>query len=116
MIRIDLPKPPSVNNLHLNVRGRGRVKSPKYRAWIEHAGLALLMARPAKLQGPVSIDCEFEDKGSGDIDNFSKAVLDLLVRHQVIEDDRRSIVRRLNLSWSTDVAGCRVTVTPVEGV
>jgi Holliday junction resolvase RusA-like endonuclease len=112
MISLNLPKPPSVNNLHLNVRGRGRVKSPKYRAWIEEAGYAVAIARPAKLQGPVSINCEFEDKGSGDIDNFSKAVLDLLVRHQVIEDDRRSIVRRLNLSWSPEITGCQVTITP----
>jgi crossover junction endodeoxyribonuclease RusA len=112
MIRIDLPKPPSVNNLYINVQGRGRVKSPKYRAWIEQAWRVLMVAQPARLEGPVSIECQFEDKGSGDIDNFSKAVLDLLVLYQVIEDDRRSIVRRLNLSWSPDIAGCRVTITP----
>jgi Holliday junction resolvase RusA-like endonuclease len=109
---LNLPKPPSTNNLFINTK-RGRVISPDYRTWRDVAGWELLRQKPTKLKGPVSVKFEHEDEGRGDGDNKLKAVFDLLVAHQVIEDDTRKIVRAFSFEWSKDVEGVRVTVCPV---
>ena len=43
-IALTLPPPPSANAMYL-VRGRRRIKSPKYRAWLETVGRELLLQR-----------------------------------------------------------------------
>jgi crossover junction endodeoxyribonuclease RusA len=112
MIVIDLPKPPSVNALFSNVPGRGRVKSKEYRDWIEAAGWTLLSQKPAHVTGPVSLDYLMHDSGRVDLGNLEKPLTDLLVTHGIIEDDKRSIVRRITLEWSPHVEGCRVHIKP----
>lgn len=108
MITIDLPKPPSVNALYSNVPGRGREKTRLYRDWIEAAGWQLLSQKPAVFEGPVDITLVFADEGRADLDNLSKAPVDLLVKHGIIKDDSRKYVRRIVKEWSSDVEGCRV--------
>ena len=108
---ITLPRPPSVNGLFVNA-GKFRVKSPAYRMWIEDAGKHLMIQRPKKLLGPVTVSIAVEDIGPGDLDNLAKSLLDLMVRHTVIEDDRREIVRAINMKWA-DIAGVMVEITAV---
>lgn len=112
MITLALPKPPSVNALFANASGRGRIKTKEYRAWIEAAGWELLSQKPVKITGPVALDYVFEDSGRGDLANYEKATTDLLVTHGIIEDDKRSVVRRIQLRWSTEIKGCRVYISP----
>jgi crossover junction endodeoxyribonuclease RusA len=112
MIRIDLPKPPSVNALFFNAPGRGRVKTKEYRAWIEAAGWVLLSQKPSRVTGPVALEYLLEDAGRIDLGNYEKPITDLLVSQGIIEDDKRSVVRRINLSWSPEITGCQVTITP----
>lgn len=113
-ITIALPKPPSTNNLFVNVPRRGRVISNEYDAWREAAGWDLVSARPGKIKGQVSVEIAVEDKGNRDLDNCSKAILDLLVTHGVIEGDSRKYVRNINLHWE-DIEGVRITVKAEEG-
>lgn len=112
MITFSLPFPVSVNNHTRNVPGRGRVKTAEYKAWIAEAGWELKRQRPPKIKGKVRIAYLMEDTGNCDLGNLEKGATDLLVSHQVIEGDRRSIVRGIHLDWSPEVRGCQVTITP----
>jgi crossover junction endodeoxyribonuclease RusA len=94
-ITLNLPVAPSTNNLFLNVAGRGRVKSPKYRAWIEEAGYVLNGYQHTPIHGPVHVTICIPDKTRGDLDNRAKATLDLLVSRGLIEDDKH--IRSLHL-------------------
>jgi Holliday junction resolvase RusA-like endonuclease len=89
---IDLPLPPSTNRLWRS--GRGRVyRSKRYMVWCRAAGLELALRKPARTTGAVvvTIAAGRPDKRRRDIDNLAKSTLDLLVAHQVIEDDAKVV-------------------------
>lgn len=129
MLIYSLPLPPSVNAMFANrgvngvfgeakksgrigqQRQRGRIVTSAYRAWRHQAGMHLLVQGPLrKIAGPVAVRIIISDKACGDLDNRCKAVLDLLVHHEIIEDDCRSIVRKILLEWG-DVEGAQVEIT-----
>jgi crossover junction endodeoxyribonuclease RusA len=85
---IKLPVSPSVNSLFRNVRGKGRVKTGAYKAWITEAGLKLNLQRPVPVLGPVHITIRVPDTSRADLDNLAKGPIDLLVAHGLIDDDR----------------------------
>jgi crossover junction endodeoxyribonuclease RusA len=87
-ITLNLPVCPSLNNLFLNVKGRGRVKSPRYKAWLEQAGYALNRYVFTPVHGPVHVTICVPDKCRSDLDNLAKGPLDLLVSRGWIDDDR----------------------------
>jgi crossover junction endodeoxyribonuclease RusA len=113
---IDLPPPPSLNNLFLNVTGRGRVLSGEYRAWRMEAGGVLKQQKPAPVLGQVMVKFEHNEKCRIDPDNLLKAPFDLLVEHKIIAGDGPKIVRGYSFAWSSEVTGMRVTVIPVSSV
>lgn len=107
-----LPFPPSVNALYRAVGGRS-ILSAGYRAWKTEAGTELMIQRPKKHAGPVSVEVALcpPDKRRRDIDNAGfKAVLDLLVTHQIIEADDSTIVRSIKASWVDAGPPCTVYV------
>jgi Holliday junction resolvase RusA-like endonuclease len=108
---IVLPFPPSTNNLYRNA-GRTRVPAAHYTAWRQEAGWLLASQRPLKHVGVVSValTLSFADRSRHDADNCFKAVLDLLVNHQVIEGDDRRFVRHVEATW-VDLPSTGVTVT-----
>lgn len=109
-----IPMPPSVNNLFLNVQGRGRVKSPHYRAWITEAGWELKMQKPPRFTGDFAILIEAGPRNKRrDVDNLAKPILDLLVAMKVVQDDRYAT--SVTVAWNNDVQGCRVKIAPNEG-
>lgn len=110
--RLSLPFPPSVNNLFLNIPGRGRVRSPGYRKWANEAGWIIQLAKQPKLVGPVCVHLALKapDKRRRDADNGWKAILDILAKHQVIEGDDSTIVRRIEAEWVDSGEPCVVTV------
>jgi crossover junction endodeoxyribonuclease RusA len=105
---LKLPRPPSTNSLYFN-RARGRTKTKAYNAWIAEASVAIYRQKPPPLTGVVSVTIRVEKKGKAkeDIDNRIKAVLDVLVKMHVINDDR--MVWRVTAEWA-DVEGCEVEV------
>lgn len=109
MIELDLPFPVSVNALFSN-RRRGRVRTPKYKAWLIEAGWAIKQQKARPIEGPVTIEYAFANGRRADIDNLPKAVSDLLVKHQLISDDGPAIVRGISCRFESDVAGVRVRV------
>lgn len=113
MIRLVLPIPTSTNKLFKNVRGRGRVKTKEYESWIEEAGWKLITQRQKPIRGPVEIEYLVGDDTGADLSNLIKATEDLLVRHRLIEDDKREIVRKFSMEFMPGTEGIRVTVRPV---
>ena len=116
MTVIELPFPPSTNNLFINGR-KGRFRSQKYDTWLQEAGWELQRQRPAKHVGPVVLFFHFQDnrkpKRPRDVTNLIKAPEDLLVKHGIIEADDDSIVRGVQAYWDDTVEGVRVCIVPV---
>lgn len=111
-VTLDLPCPPSVNALYANVPGHGRVKTERYRTWLNAAGWAIKMQRPAKIPGPYSMTMivHRKDKRKRDLSNFVKATEDLLVAHGVVSDD--SGATEIHLYWTDSGKGVRVMLSP----
>jgi Holliday junction resolvase RusA-like endonuclease len=80
--------PPSTNTLYANVAGRGRIKSERYRTWLQAAGWDMKAAKIKPFTVPVYLSITIGKlRGGSDISNRIKAVEDLLVIHGVIPDD-----------------------------
>lgn len=110
-MRLNLPVPPSTNNLFINIAGKGRVPSGGYKRWREAAAETLWQQKIKHFDVPVALTITVEDKGRRDVDNFAKAICDFLVRHEIIQDDSRKYVRRMTVQFG-DVKGCVVEVSP----
>ncbi len=108
MLTLHLPVPMSVNGMYANVAKVGRVKTKAYKAWIVAAGWELRSQFPKKVPGRVVISIKIK-RERGDVDNKIKCCLDLLVNHDIIDDDRN--VERVTAEWA-DVPGAVVTVVP----
>lgn len=113
VVTIDLPVPPSLNNIFITV-GNRRHKSPDYLAWIAEAGWRLKVQKPGRVQGPFEAVLELPCKILGDLDNRHKAVGDLLVNHGVTDDDRH--MQRLVIERSAEVTEARITIRSVPKV
>lgn len=111
MIRIELPFPPSVNNLYANA-GRKRIMTPRYKAWFSLASTAIKGSHRQGV-GPyaLAIALKRPDKRRRDLGNLEKAISDLLVEHGVVKDD--SLCERITLQWDHGIkADCVVIVVP----
>jgi crossover junction endodeoxyribonuclease RusA len=110
--RVTLSWPPSVNNLFLNVHGRGRVPTAEYKSWRQTAGWELQAQRPRKFTGPVELVVELHPptRRAFDPDGKLKAPIDLLVTHQVIPDDSIKFVRSVTAKVVETGAPCTVIV------
>ena len=88
---VTLPAPPSTNNLFINVRGKGRVKSMEYRSWLSKAAIIINASRAGKritIEGPVNVTVRIGACNEArDADNFLKACCDLMVATGVIKAD-----------------------------
>ena len=107
-----MPFPPSINRLYRAVGGRS-ILSEAYRRWKLEAGWALAAQHPKRVFGPVAVTVELcaPDKRRRDADNAgTKAVLDLLVAHQIIEADDSRFLREVTARWVDSGAPCTVTV------
>lgn len=108
MIILDLPAPPSVNQVwRASHKNRRFYKDKTYRAWIMEAGKLWLVQR-AKLKlksitGEFLVTIIVSEKfyGKRDLDNFAKATLDLLKSLQITADDRHC--RKLVVIWAQDI-------------
>lgn len=114
---IILPWPPSGNNLYVNA-SRGRRKSSRYSKWIVEAGTELMTQRPLKHAGAVLLHMTFglPDKRRRDCFNLVKPVEDLLVRHQVIQDDNCTFVKGGNVRISNEFVGVKIQIEPLAGM
>ena len=106
-----LPFPPSVNTLYINVRGRGRATSGKYKDWQHEAAMMLGKQTLPKFDKRVDLEIEVgPGRANADCSNLIKAVEDTLVKHGILIDDSKNYVRSVKVSWSTEVVGCSVWI------
>lgn len=117
-IRLDLPFPPSVNNLFSQSRTGRRFPSKQYVAWRGVAAWEILRQAPHRvtkaLTFPVHVHIALTpvDKRSRDCDNFLKPLLDSLVRAGVLPDDSGRYVSGVTTTWlPPDKAASRATIT-----
>ena len=109
---INLPFPPSTNNMFVNAKS-GRFRSSKYDEWLQLAGHLLNRQRPHKFKGAVILCFLFQDGKDNrkrDVTNLIKAPEDLLVKHGVIEADDNTIVKGVEAYWADTVEGVQVTI------
>ncbi|MCB7130393.1 MAG: RusA family crossover junction endodeoxyribonuclease, partial [Candidatus Brocadiales bacterium] len=124
-ITITLPElPPPLSACFNNSSKRGRVKSARYKAWIELCRLTCLSLRNCQpIHGLVVVhylyarvrnqDGSF-NQAKRDVFNYEKATSDLLVKMGVIDDD--SLIQKGTVEWGGE-APVTITVTPfVEGI
>ncbi len=120
LLCIDLPMPPSVNKLTVNLKNGGRAKSALYKRWIEEARWHVMMAwrnagKPEWLADtPMSVRIEAGLEGrKRDLGNLEKAVSDLLVANLPIPDD--AYFDRILIERREDIPGiARVTLKALE--
>jgi hypothetical protein len=116
-IVIDLPVPPSVNKL----RKADWAAFQLGREWIRAADAyvfaakcrhdnPLKLARIPRYELVVVID---EHQTGMDLDNGLKALIDYLVRVQVLENDAKKNLRKLTVEWGHAPHGVRVIVKPM---
>jgi Holliday junction resolvase RusA-like endonuclease len=109
-----LRKPPSVNSLFRNPTRRdgkraGRIKTERYLQWISsETPLLILATRRERISGRYQLILQLGRRKGSDLDNYAKAVSDLLVSTQTVSDD--SLCERLVLEWADDLPStkCRV--------
>lgn len=102
MIRIKLPeRPPPLSACYTDPNGRkGRVKTQRYRNWEKICAPLLRSVRETDhFIGTVGVQYRFKrtDFRKRDLGNLEKAMSDILVAHQIIEDD--SLIVDLRLLW-----------------
>lgn len=118
-LTIELPMPPSVNRLTVNLTGGGRAKSAEYKAWLEEARWHVMMAwrnagKPEWSDGPMTVLLELGLQGRiRDAGNCLKAVEDLLVKNLPVPDDRWN--DRIEIIRNENLAGkARVSIAALE--
>jgi len=93
VLTLTLPVAPSVNSAWINrrgSRGRGRIKSAKYQAWLKQADASYLLQKKEVLavRGPYRCGMIFPRKLRGDLDNRTKLILDWMVSRGLTSDDK----------------------------
>jgi hypothetical protein len=108
--------PPSTNGLFANVPGRGRVRSERYRTWLNAAGWDMARYHNVRWQEPVYLTiCIGKLRQGSDISNRAKAVEDLLVTHGIIPGDDIKWVRGVNVYLAQEpFDGCEIAITAAE--
>lgn len=109
-IEFTLPIPPTVNNLFPTSRTGRRYKSAEYTRWLTEAGWELKRQQPGHQAGQVRLIYLVPENPRRDLANHEKPLSDLLVKHGVIEDDRK--VRALIMLYDDNRKDVMVKVQP----
>ena len=88
--QLTIPVPPSANNLFATVKSGRRVKSRQYKAWLADCGTEILVQAPRRHEErkPLLVRIQAELDYRRDLDNTIKPILDMLVHHRIMLDDR----------------------------
>jgi crossover junction endodeoxyribonuclease RusA len=86
-IRVELPLPPSTNNLFATVNGK-RVKTKKYRDWLKACEAPLVeLKKPEPGLLRVRVEVHGKVNPQRDLDNMLKPIGDALVANGIIAGD-----------------------------
>lgn len=114
-----IPTPPSVNRMFCNNYrgGKGRFKSGEYRAWLKQAASGIMDQGAHRLDyDSFALTIRIARPSSrSDLDNYIKAIPDLLQSCGVIENDK--LIMRLDVEWLSKDGSTSVRIdkyTPVS--
>jgi Holliday junction resolvase RusA-like endonuclease len=116
-VTIELAVPPSVNRIW-RVGAGGRVYcDPKYLAWRRTAGWEIMATRPGRFPAGTKVAVAIragKAKRARDLDNFTKAICDILQAHRIVANDRD--VHSLAIAWDAGIepGQVHVEVRPIE--
>ena len=110
---INLPVPPSSNNMFFNWQG-GRAKSADYKRWLKEADACFLEQKRSihRVTGPCEIHIKLPINTRGDVSNRIKAAEDYLVSREITGDDKHN--RKVTIEKAASVKWCVVTITPLD--
>lgn len=122
-LTLDLPFPPSTNQIWRRSAKTGMHLSKDYRDWKVQCDRHIMAQRAYPLGRKIIGPCEAHiwlnmsmARSGSDIDNRVKAVLDYLQRIELLDNDK--LVMKLTVEWAKPSAapiGCRVTLTELAG-
>ena len=73
----------------------------------------LACLKPGRVPGPVRLTLLYEERpGRRDLDHLIRPVVELCVRHALIDGDHRAILREVRAGWGVGVRGLRVCIEP----
>ena len=114
MIKIVLPFPPSVNRLWRATKGGKVYRSPQYVAWRKLAMWQLagqVKGKKVTSAYKLTILAVRPDKRRRDLGNLEKAVSDILVSQNIIEDD--CLCEWMEIRWVEDGPECQIIIEPI---
>ena len=101
-IRLDLEFPPPTENLEAQAD------------WQARSGHVLASLKPGRVPGPVKLTLLYEERaGRRDLENLIRPVVQLCVRHALIDGDHRGVLREVRAGWAA-VRGLRVVIEPAK--
>lgn len=87
-----VPLPPSTNNLFVNRAQGGRAKTEAYKTWIVRAGWAIKAQNAGQFihydKPGLCVEILAPLPRRRDLDNIAKPILDLLVKTNILADDK----------------------------
>lgn len=105
--------PPSTNAIWRHTKGGQTYRAPAYQAWMAGEGwnVRAQLAKQRKFTGPIQVTLAMRrPRANADLDNRSKACLDLLQHVGAIANDRD--VMRLEMFWTEGIpAGVAAEIT-----
>lgn len=106
--------PPSTNGLYFNRPGKGRVRTDRYRVWLQAAGWDMKRYHNIKFNEPVELHITLGKlRANSDMSNRIKAVEDLLVTHKIIPGDTIQWVRVVSICMAQEpFDGVEIEITP----
>lgn len=113
-VAFSMPTPPSANHLFKNIKGIGRVRSSVYDDFVRRGVAAIRAQAVPPIPGRVIALFGVERMSDlADIDNRLKAMLDTIVKAEIIADDR--FVTSIAISWLPMANGLSwVRLLPVQ--
>lgn len=114
-MEVTLPWPPSTNTIWRRF-GRRIIKSKRYTEFETNASAALAELTYSTLEGDVEVIIELypPTRRRFDIDNYIKAVLDVLTQNRVWNDDSQVTVLHVAKGVCTDQGAAVVTINQVQ--
>ena len=113
--RVAIPLPPATNNLYAT-RDKRRVKSERYREWLDLAGWQVRVAKLPRVEGRYSFHMYVPEADRADVDARVKSALDLFVRLGLTDDDRNCCSVQVERSWIVPAKEALIVVKSVPQV
>ena len=80
--------------------------------WQARAGGVLASLKPGRVPGPVRLTLIYEERaGRRDLDHLIRPVVELCLRHALIDSDHRGTLREIRAAWGA-VRGLHVVIEP----